>query len=162
MMTDPAKLPYRPCVGIMILNKKGEIFVAKRIDTMVEAWQMPQGGIDEGEDATETAFREMEEEIGTRNADIISSHEGWLSYDLPDHLIGKVWKGKYRGQRMKWFLMQYLGQDSDINIDTDHPEFSEWKWISIDDLVQSIVEFKRPLYTQLVAHFGPTVKARQQ
>jgi len=162
MMTDPAKLPYRPCVGIMILNKKGEIFVAKRIDTMVEAWQMPQGGIDEGEDATETAFREMEEEIGTRNADIISSHEGWLSYDLPDHLIGKVWKGKYRGQRMKWFLMQYLGQDSDININTDHPEFSEWKWISIDDLVQSIVEFKRPLYTQLVAHFGPTVKARQQ
>ncbi|MBL4894274.1 MAG: RNA pyrophosphohydrolase [Emcibacter sp.] len=153
----PEILPYRPCVGIMLLNKQGQVFVAKRIDTMVEAWQMPQGGIDEGEVPRETAFREMEEEIGTRNAEIIHEYDGWLTYDLPEHLIGKVWKGKYRGQRMKWFLMRYQGPDSDIDLETHHPEFSEWKWLDMADLVQSIVEFKRPLYTQLVEYFGPKV-----
>lgn len=151
-------LPYRPCVGIMLLNDKSEVFVAKRIDTTVEAWQMPQGGIDDGEVPTETAFREMEEEIGTRNAEILQEYDGWLEYDLPDHLIGKVWKGKYRGQRMKWFLMRYLGQDSDIDLETHHPEFSTWKWLALDELVDSIVEFKRPLYAQLVQYFGPVVK----
>jgi len=151
-------LPYRPCVGIMLVNERGKVFVAKRIDTMVEAWQMPQGGIDEGEDSRAAAFREMEEEIGTRNAEIIKEHDDWLHYDLPDHLIGKVWKGKYRGQRMKWYLMRYLGQDSDIDLETHQPEFSTWKWLDLDALPNTIVEFKRPLYTQLVQYFGALVK----
>jgi len=148
-------LPYRPCVGIMLLNPEGKVFVAKRIDTMVEAWQMPQGGIDEGESSTEAAFREMEEEIGTRNAKILQEHDGWLHYDLPEHLMGKVWQGKYRGQKMKWYLMRFQGQDNDINLETEHPEFSEWKWLEMDKLCQYIVEFKRPLYEQLVAYFTP-------
>lgn len=155
MTTDPAHLPYRPCVGIMLLNDVGKVFVAKRLDTMVEAWQMPQGGIDDGEEPSVAAFREMEEEIGTRNADIIGEYDGWLQYDLPDHLIGKVWKGKYRGQRMKWYLLRYRGQDSDIDLNGHTPEFSEWKWLHMQDLVQSIVPFKRPLYQKLVDHFGP-------
>lgn len=161
MPDDPAILPYRPCVGIMLLNKNGAVFVAKRIDTMVEAWQMPQGGIEDGEGPREAAFREMEEEIGTRNAKIIGEHEDWLQYDLPERLIGRVWKGKYRGQRMKWYLMRYLGQDSDINLATDQPEFSTWKWLDMKDLAQSIVEFKRPLYEKLIRHFGPLVKLRE-
>ncbi len=156
---NPDALPYRPCVGIMLLNHDNQIFVAKRIDTMVEAWQMPQGGIDEGEEPKESAFREMEEEIGTRNAEIISEYDGWLNYDLPDHLLGKVWKGKYRGQNMRWFLMRYHGHDTDINIATEHPEFSEWKWIDIDNLADDIVEFKKPLYRQLAQYFTPMVKS---
>jgi len=158
MQNDNDLLPYRPCVGLMLLNDMGKLLVAKRIDTLVEAWQMPQGGIDEGEEPQTTAFREMEEEIGTRNAEILQEYDGWLSYDLPDHLIGRVWKGKYRGQRMKWFLMRYLGKDSDINLNTPHPEFSEWKWLDISDLTRSIVEFKRPLYAELVRYFGPAVE----
>lgn len=158
MQNDFSRLPYRPCVGMMLLNGKGDVFVAKRIDTLVEAWQMPQGGIDDGESPETTLFREMEEEIGTRNAEILQQHDGWLAYDLPDHLIGKVWKGKYRGQRMKWFLMRYLGQDSDINLDTAHPEFSEWKWVDMGDLVDYIVEFKRPIYAELIRYFGPKAK----
>ncbi len=154
MMTDPVSLPYRPCVGIMLLNAQGKVFVARRIDTMVEAWQMPQGGIEPGEDPETAAFREMEEEIGTRNAEIMEEFDGWLKYDLPDHLRDKVWNGKYRGQEMKWYLMRYLGRDSDINLDTDHPEFLEWKWLEMTKLAQSIVEFKRPLYQQLVSRFG--------
>lgn len=161
MRNDPAILPYRPCVGIMLLNENHRVFVARRIDTMVEAWQMPQGGIEEGEDPREAAFREMEEEIGTRNAEIIKELDGWLQYDLPEHLIGKVWKGKYRGQRMKWYLMRYLGQDSDINLETHQPEFCEWKWLDMSKLTRAIVEFKRPLYRQLVQHFGPIAKLRE-
>ncbi|PCJ39558.1 MAG: RNA pyrophosphohydrolase [Alphaproteobacteria bacterium] len=153
MFINPDSLPYRPCVGMMLLNDKGEVFVARRIDTTVEAWQMPQGGIDEGETPLEAVFREMEEEIGTRNARIIQEYDGWLAYDLPEHLMGKVWKGKYRGQRMKWFLMRYLGTDSDINLETEHPEFSEWKWLKPESLASSIVEFKRSLYEKLVQHF---------
>ncbi len=157
MLKEPAILPYRPCVGIMLLNEKGKVFVAKRIDTEVAAWQMPQGGIDNGEDPERAAFREMEEEIGSRNAEIIKVHEDWLQYDLPDHLIGKVWKGKYRGQRMKWYLMRYLGQDSDIDLETHQPEFSTWRWLDVNELPKTIVEFKRPLYAELVRYFGPLV-----
>lgn len=158
MLDKPAILPYRPCVGIMLLNEGGKVFVAKRIDTMVEAWQMPQGGIDDGEDPRQAAFREMKEEIGTGNADIIKEHEDWLCYDLPAHLIGTIWKGKYRGQRMKWYLMRYLGQDSDIDLETHKPEFSEWAWLDVNELPNAIVEFKRPLYTELVRHFGPLIR----
>lgn len=152
-------LPYRPCVGMMILNKDNKVLVAKRLDNMADAWQMPQGGIDDGEDPRTALYREMEEEIGTRNAKIIDEHKDWLTYDLPDNLIGKIWKGRYRGQKMKWFLMRYLGQDSDINIETDHPEFSEWKWMDMDRVPHAIVEFKQPLYEQLVAYFGPKALA---
>ena len=158
MCSEAVILPYRPCVGIMLLNENNKVFVAKRIDTMVEAWQMPQGGIDEGEAPQTAAFREMKEEIGTNNAKIIKEHDGWLNYDLPNHLLGKVWKGKYRGQSMKWYLMRYLGQDSDIDLETHQPEFSTWKWIDMSELPNAIVEFKQPLYAQLVQDFGPVIK----
>jgi len=149
-----ASLPYRKCVGIMLLNANNHVFVAKRIDMRSEAWQMPQGGIDEGEDTRTAAMRELEEEIGTNNATIIAESDGWLSYDLPDELIGKVWKGKYRGQTQKWFLMRYEGDDSDINIETEHPEFSQWKWTKPHTLPDNIVPFKRQLYRQILDEFS--------
>lgn len=155
MMNNSTDLPYRPCVGFMMLNPEGKVFVAKRIDTMIEAWQMPQGGIDEGESPLDALFREMEEEIGTRNAVILQEHDDWLQYDLPEHLIGTVWGGKYRGQKMKWYLMRFQGQDSDIDINTANPEFTEWKWLEMSKLPQSAVAFKRPLYEQIVASFSP-------
>lgn len=160
MREYPAILPYRPCVGIMLVNEAGRVFVARRIDTTVEAWQMPQGGIEENEDPRAAAFREMKEEIGTNNAEVIQELDGWLQYDLPEHLVGRVWKGKYRGQRMKWYLMRFLGQDYDINLATLHPEFSIWKWLDLKELAPSIVEFKRPLYEQLVKYFGPIIQGK--
>jgi len=138
----------------MLLNANNHVFVAKRIDMRSEAWQMPQGGIDEGEDTRTAAMRELEEEIGTNNATIIAESDGWLSYDLPDELIGKVWKGKYRGQTQKWFLMRYEGDDSDINIETEHPEFSQWKWTKPHTLPDNIVPFKRQLYRQILDEFS--------
>ena len=120
---SPESLPYRPCAGMMILNRKGQVFVGRRLDMVSEYWQMPQGGIDDGEAPLEAALRELEEEIGTRDVELIHSLDEWLTYDLPDDLIGKVWKGKYRGQKQKWFLFRYLGEDQDINIVTRHPEF---------------------------------------
>lgn len=149
-------LPYRPCAGIMLLNQDGHVFVAKRIDTMVEAWQMPQGGIDEGEDATQAMYRELWEETGvTRDkVELLEGAEDWLHYDLPDALIGKLWGGKYRGQKQKWFALRFLGQDSDINIETEHPEFSEWKWLPMAELPEVIVPFKKDLYAQIVERFS--------
>jgi len=158
MQNEFIHLPYRPCAGMMLVNGAGAVLVARRLDTAVEAWQMPQGGIEEGESPKEAALRELEEEIGTRNAEIIQEFDGWLSYDLPDHLIGKVWHGKYRGQRMKWFLIRYLGTDSEINLETAHPEFSEWQWLELDKLAAAIVDFKRPLYSRLVQYFGPAIE----
>jgi putative (di)nucleoside polyphosphate hydrolase len=146
-------LPYRPCVGIMLLNKQGEVFVAKRIDSTAEAWQMPQGGVDEGEDVEVAALRELEEEIGTNKVAIIAQSRDWLHYDLPTDLVPKLWGGKYRGQTQKWFVMRFLGQDSDINIETAHPEFSEWKWVARESLPDLIVPFKRDLYARLVEEF---------
>jgi putative (di)nucleoside polyphosphate hydrolase len=148
-------LPYRPCVGIMLLNPAGKVFVAKRIDMTVEAWQMPQGGIDKGEDTKIAALRELEEEIGTNKAIIIAEYENWLTYDLPNELVGKVWKGRYRGQTMKWFVMRFSGSDKDININTEHPEFSEWKWVDINSLPDIIIPFKREIYSTLVEKFSP-------
>jgi len=159
-MTDTTKdsLPYRPCVGIMLLNPAGDVFVGQRIDTTVEAWQMPQGGIDEGESPAEAAFRELEEEIGTARARILAESRNWLNYDLPEHLIGKVWKGRYRGQRQKWYAMQFEGRDSDINLETIHPEFNAWKWLEAEKLPETIVPFKRDLYMRILAEFLPVVK----
>ncbi|WP_417316761.1 RNA pyrophosphohydrolase [Emcibacter sp.] len=153
-MTDKEKLPYRPCAGMMMFNDEGRIFMAQRIDQTAEAWQMPQGGIDKGEDPGEAALRELKEEIGTDKVELLAQTDDWLTYDLPEHLVGKVWKGRYRGQKMKWFVYRFLGRDEDINLETDHQEFSEWKWIDLSDLPDMIVPFKRDLYQALIKRFG--------
>lgn len=147
------RLPYRAGVGLMILNPKLEVFVGRRIDSKLEAWQMPQGGIDDGEDITDAVLREMKEEIGTNNANIIADTKQWYQYDLPLHLISKLWNGRYRGQRQKWFLLQYLGKDEDIDINYDHAEFSDWKWAKIEELPNIIVPFKRNLYISVIEEF---------
>lgn len=147
-------LPYRDGVGIMLLNADNLVFVAKRIDMTSEAWQMPQGGIDAGETPVEAALRELCEETGTDKADIISESKEWLTYDLPEHLIGKLWQGRYRGQRQKWFAMRFTGSDSDINIATEAPEFCEWKWVQMHTLPELIVPFKRKNYEALVEEFS--------
>jgi len=151
---DPTELPYRPCVGMMLFNRAGKIFVGKRIDQSVEAWQMPQGGIDQGEDPKAAALRELEEEIGTRNVAVLREHKDWLTYELPPDLIGVAWEGRYRGQRLKWFALRFLGGDSEIELKTHHPEFSEWKWVDADELLRLIVPFKRETYAKVVTAFS--------
>ena len=154
-MSAFAHLPYRAGVGIMLLNARGEVFVAKRIDMTSEAWQMPQGGIDAGEAPREAAMRELKEEIGTNAATILAESADWYRYDLPDSLVPIIWKGQYRGQEQKWFAMRFEGADSDINIhDVEHPEFNAWQWIPMRELPNVIVPFKRALYEALVGEFG--------
>ena len=152
-------LPYRDGVGIMLVNQKGLVFVAKRIDMIAEAWQMPQGGIDSGESPKDAALRELAEETGTDKATILFESRDWYFYDLPETLVGKIWGGNYRGQRQKWFVMAFTGKDSDINIATDKPEFSEWKWTPLASLPSIIVPFKKQLYAELVEEFEPMVNA---
>jgi len=144
-------LPYRPCVGIMLINAAGGIFTAERID-MPGAWQMPQGGVDEGESLKEAALRELEEETSIPRSAVTALNQttDWIMYDLPDHLLGKVWGGKYRGQKQHWFLLRLDGDEALINLDTDHPEFSRWKWSNPDELVEEIVPFKRGVYEVVV------------
>ncbi|WP_174284648.1 RNA pyrophosphohydrolase [Sphingomonas bacterium] len=160
-MIDPATLPYRPCAGIMLLNRQGQVFVGQRIDSTPEAWQMPQGGIDPGEDARDTAVRELREETGIapEHVELIATAPADLSYDLPSEMVGKVWKGRYRGQRQRWFLFRFLGTDTDVDIATAHPEFRAWRWIDPDDLPHMIVPFKRDLYQQVLAVFRPHLDA---
>jgi putative (di)nucleoside polyphosphate hydrolase len=146
-------LPYRPCVGIMLLNHEGSVFVGRRIDQTVEGWQMPQGGIDSGETPAQAAMRELEEEVGTGKAKILREHDGWLTYDLPPHLLGIALHGRYRGQKQKWIAMRFLGDDSDINIATAEPEFESWKWLAIEALPRLIVPFKRDTYKTVIAAF---------
>jgi len=151
-----AKLPYRPCVGILLLNAAGKVFVGRRIDTAKEGdniWQMPQGGIDAGESPEQAALREMEEEIGTGKAEIVAESRQWLHYDLPDHLVGKVWKGRYRGQKQRWFALRFLGQDSDIDLATEHPEFDAWRWVELEDVPGLVIPFKRDTYRAVVSEF---------
>jgi putative (di)nucleoside polyphosphate hydrolase len=150
-------LPYRDGVGIMLINQNNLVFVAKRIDSIAETWQMPQGGIDEGETPEQAALRELEEETGTTKATIIHQYPHWLSYDLPEDLVPKIWGGRYRGQRQKWFAMRFTGVDSDINIATAHPEFCEWKWVSMQSLPDLIVPFKKTLYQTLVEGFRSVI-----
>ncbi len=155
-----ADLPYRPCAGIMLANKDGKVFVGQRLDNRSsEAWQMPQGGIDEGEEPQDAAIRELFEETGIAPflVDVIAQSREEHFYDLPDELVGKLWKGKWRGQRQHWFLMRFKGDDGDINIETEHAEFSQWQWITPDRLPQLIVPFKRRLYENIVAEFADLI-----
>jgi putative (di)nucleoside polyphosphate hydrolase len=152
---EPGDELYRPNVGIMLLDRRNRVFVARRIDTPGEAWQMPQGGIDEGEEPRRAALRELKEEIGTDHAEILAETRGWLRYDLPAEIAGRIWGGRYRGQRQKWFAMRFLGGDAEIDLATGHPEFSGWKWVPPAELPGLIVPFKRPLYVALLEEFAP-------
>ena len=142
-------LPLRSGVGIVILNKENKIFVAKRIDNPKNFWQMPQGGVNKGEKLLSAALRELEEETGIKEVELIEEIDGTMTYELPPHLLGIIWKGKYKGQKQKWFLMRYLGNDRDINIKTEKPEFLEWKWIDLDLLTEVVVDFKLHVYKEL-------------
>ena len=154
-------LPYRPGVGIMLVNADDLVFVGQRIDSTVEAWQMPQGGVDPGEQPEEAALRELEEETGIRagHVSIIARSRAPYDYDLPPELVGQVWKGKYRGQRQHWYLARFTGGDRDVNIATDHPEFRAWRWAPVADLPDLIVPFKRSLYEDIVTEFSPYLAA---
>ncbi len=153
---DIAKLPYRPCVGLMLMNAEGQVFVGKRNDGPKDAWQMPQGGVDKGEDPRNAALRELWEETGVSAdlVEVVAETDGWLPYDLPHDIVPKIWKGRYRGQEQKWYLMRFSGTDDQINIDTDHPEFCEWKWQDPSNLIEEIVPFKREVYERVVVAFA--------
>lgn len=155
-MSNDDGLPYRPCAGVMLLNADGEVFVGQRLDSASDAWQMPQGGIDPGEEPEEAAIRELGEETGIAPhlVDIVARSSGEHLYDLPPHLMGKMWGGKYRGQRQTWFLMRFKGTDADVDIATRHQEFRAWRWVSPDQLESLIVPFKKELYRNVVAEFS--------
>jgi len=142
-------LPYRVGVGIIVLNKENKIFVAKRIDNPKGFWQMPQGGVDEGEDFLSAAYRELEEETSIKNVELITEIDEITTYELPNHLLGKIWKGKFKGQKQKWFLMRFIGNDNEININTSNPEFLDWKWIDLDLITDVVVDFKHHVYKEL-------------
>jgi putative (di)nucleoside polyphosphate hydrolase len=149
-MKDKFKnLPLRSGVGIVVLNKANKVFVAKRIDNAKNFWQMPQGGVDEGEDYLTAAYRELEEETSIKNVEFISELDGLITYNLPEHLLGIIWKGKYKGQRQKWFLMRYLGEDNQINIKTKKPEFLDWKWVDLKEITNLVVDFKLHVYQEV-------------
>ena len=139
-------LPLRNGVGIVVLNKDNKVFVAKRIDNPKDFWQMPQGGVDDGEDSLSAAYRELEEETSIKNVELIKEIDEMTSYELPKNLLGIIWKGKYRGQKQKWFLMRYLGKDQEIDLNTTNPEFFEWKWIDLDMITKVVVDFKLDVY----------------
>ena len=155
LQTEIENLPYRANVGVMVLNKSGDVFVAQRLEHYANAWQMPQGGIDPGEAPAEAALRELEEETGINSSKVVilSETQNWISYELPANLIPKLWNGQYRGQKQKWFLMRFLGEDTDIDIGTEEPEFSAWKWIAPSALPDAIVPFKRDVYVAVLEAF---------
>ena len=139
-------LPLRSGVGIVLLNRDNKVFVAKRIDNQKNFWQMPQGGVDKGENYLTAAYRELEEETSIKNVNLVKELNGLISYELPKNLLGVIWKGKYRGQEQKWFVMKFLGEDSEINIQTKYPEFCEWKWIDLENITDLVVDFKLHVY----------------
>ena len=142
-------LPLRSGVGIVVLNKDNKVFVAKRIDNPKNFWQMPQGGVDDGEDYLTAAYRELEEETSIKNVELISELDGFITYNLPDRLLGIIWKGKYKGQIQKWFLMRHIGNDSEINVQTKKPEFLDWKWVDLKEITQLVVDFKLHVYKEV-------------
>jgi putative (di)nucleoside polyphosphate hydrolase len=152
-LTAEARPGYRRCVGVMLLDVAGRVFVGQRCDTRPEAWQMPQGGIDPGEDAETAALREMHEEIGTDAAELLAASRWWRSYDLPPEIAARIWGGRYRGQTQKWLAFRFTGSDADIVIDGAHPEFCAWRWLEPDELVRRIVPFKRDVYLSVVEEF---------
>lgn len=147
--------PYRPCVGIVLINQNNHIFVGQRIDNMVEAWQMPQGGIDEGETPIEAGFREMAEEIGTNQASFLAEHPDWLDYDIPEDLANRLWQGRFRGQTQKWLAFRFDGTDDAINIATAEPEFRAWRWAEPHHLPDLAVPFKRDVYFSVLRELAP-------
>ena len=149
MKKNFSKLPLRSGVGIVVLNKDNKVFVAKRIDNPKNFWQMPQGGIDYNEDFLKAAYRELEEETSIKNVKLIKELESTTTYELPDHLLGIIWKGKYRGQKQKWFLMRFTGKDKEINIKTKNPEFLDWKWIDLDLITDVVIDFKLDVYKEI-------------
>ena len=154
-MIGKKELPLRLGVGVVVLNKENKVFVGKRKDNPVNKWQMPQGGVDNGEDLVGAMKRELSEETGIKNIKILKEIDGWSKYELPDYLLGKIWRGKYRGQKQKWFVVKFLGSDNEINLETKNPEFIEWQWIDIDSLPSVIVDFKKKVYEGLI----PKIKA---
>ena len=154
-MSVREKLPLRLGVGAIVLNEKNKVFVGKRKDNPVNKWQMPQGGVNEGEKLIDAMKRELEEETGIKNIKILKEIDGWSEYELPNYLLGRIWKGKYRGQKQKWFIVRFLGKDEEINLKTTHPEFIEWQWLDIENLPSVIVHFKKKVYEKLL----PVIKS---
>ena len=149
MNKEYSNLPLRSGVGIVVLNKENKVFVAKRIDNPKDFWQMPQGGVDPGENFLKAAYRELEEETSIKSVKLIKELDGMITYELPDRLLGIIWKGKYRGQKQKWFLMRFTGEDKEININTNHPEFLDWKWIDLEMITEVVVGFKLKVYEEI-------------
>jgi len=149
------ELPLRLGVGIIVLNKENKVFVGKRKDNPINKWQMPQGGVDRGENLMNAMKRELKEETSIGSIEILKELEGWTEYELPDYLLGKIWRGKYRGQKQKWFIVRFLGKDEEINLKTTHPEFIEWQWLDIENLPGVIVHFKKKVYEKLL----PVIKS---
>ena len=149
MTDDKVNLPLRSGVGIVVLNKENLVLIAKRIDNPKNSWQMPQGGVDDGEDFLKAAYRELEEETSVKSVELIKELDGTITYELPDRLLGIIWKGKYKGQKQKWFLMKFVGDEKEINIKTKNPEFLVWKWIELDQITEVVVDFKLHVYKEL-------------
>ena len=149
MKKNFGNLPLRTGVGVIVLNKNNKVFVAKRIDNAKNFWQMPQGGVDEGEDFLKAAYRELEEETSIKSVELIKELDGTITYELPKRLLGIIWRGKYKGQKQKWFLMRFLGEEKEIDIKTKNPEFLEWRWIELDQITEFVVDFKLHVYTEL-------------
>lgn len=146
-------LPYRPCAGVMLLNREDRVFVGQRLDSTLDAWQMPQGGIDAGETIVKAALRELREEVGTDAAEFLQESAFWRSYDLPPEIARRLWRGRYRGQTQKWVALRFTGSDADIMIEGEHPEFNDWRWLDPNELVRRIVPFKRDVYLSVVEEF---------
>ena len=157
MLDNKVNLPLRSGVGIVVLNKDNKVFVAKRIDNQKNFWQMPQGGVDKGEDYLTAAYRELKEETSIVNIEVLKEFNQWLEYELPENLIGKIWKGMYRGQKQKWFIVRFTGEEDEINIKTKHAEFSEWKWLDINLLPELIVRFKKHIYKEVLTELKKNI-----
>jgi len=156
-MNKKKLLPLRLGVGVIVLNNKNRVFVGKRIDNPIDKWQMPQGGVNYGEDLTTAMKRELKEETGIKNIKILREIDGWSEYELPNYLLGKIWKGKYRGQKQKWFIVRFLGKDNEIDLETGKPEFIDWQWLDIENLPGVIVEFKKKVYEELLPKIKATI-----